>query len=405
MSVSQLARDLHESATLRLNKIALNLRELGQPVIHLGGGEPKTKIPIDAIRAASAKLTSGNVKYTPEDGSPQLKKAIIRYVEDQYKKEVGPEHIIASNGAKQSISVLMQAILNPQDEALIIAPYWVSYPDMAKICYAHPIILKPESGRFFPTIEEIENAVTSYTKLILINSPSNPTGVMYSEKLIKEIVEFCEKKGIYLLMDDIYHRLIFDSKKPISGYKYSSESMNKTKLIIVNGISKVYGMTGLRLGYTVANPDIVKAMSVIQGHTTSCPSSLTQAAAVGALNGMQSGVESLRLTLENNRNILLTELESFDGVHVTKPDGTFYSFPDFSTYNKDSVMLSNYLLEKVQVVTVPGADFGMDGHLRISFCGSIKDIREGMARIKWALDPNSPNEIYIGERRLVRDWM
>jgi aspartate aminotransferase len=288
---------------------------------------------------------------------------------------------------------------------LIIAPYWVSYPEMAKICYAHPIILKPESGRFFPTIEEIENAVTSYTKLILINSPSNPTGGMYSEKLIKDIVEFCEKKGIYLLMDDIYHRLIFDSKQPISAYEFSSESMNKTKMIIINGISKVYGMTGLRLGYAITNPEIVKAMSVIQGHTTSCPSSLTQAAAVGALNGMQSGVESLRLTLENNRNILLTELESFDGVHVTKPDGTFYSFPDFSTYNKDSVALSNYLLDKVQVVTVPGADFGMDGHLRISFCGSIKDIREGMARIKWALDPNSPNEIYIGERRLVRDWM
>ena len=397
MSVSQLARDLHESATLRLNKIALNLRELGQPVIHLGGGEPKSKIPIDAIRAASAKLTSGNVKYTPEDGSPQLKKAIIRYIEDQYQKEVGPENVIASNGAKQSISVLMQAILNPQDEVLIFAPYWVSYPDMAKITYAHPIILKPESGRFYPTIQEVENAISSYTKLIIVNSPCNPTGIMYPDKIIKEIIELCEKKGIYLLLDNIYDRLIFDDKQTISPYDFMTDTMNKTKLILVNGISKVYGMTGFRLGYAIANPDIVKAMSVIQGHTSSCP--------IGALNGMQSGIESLRMTLENNRNVLMSELESLDGIHVTKPDGTFYCFPDFSTYNKDSVALSNYLLEKVQVVTVPGVDFGAEGFLRISFCGSIKEIREGMSRIKWALDPNSPNEIYIGDRRLVRDWM
>ncbi|OLS24531.1 MAG: Aspartate aminotransferase [Candidatus Heimdallarchaeota archaeon LC_3] len=404
MSISQLSRDLSESATLRLNKIALNLRELGQPIIHLGGGEPKTKMPIGAVRAASAKITSANVRYTPEDGTPELKKAIIRYTEDHYNKEVSPENVIASNGAKQSLSVLMQAILNPQDEVIINSPYWVSYPDMAKICYAKPIIIRPESGRFHPTIGDIENAITSYTKLIIINSPSNPTGVLYSEKFIKEIIEFAEKKGIYLVMDDIYNRLIFDGKQPISAYKFSSENMNKTKLIIVNGISKIYAMTGFRLGYTLANPYIVKAMSKIQGHTTSCPSSLTQAAAVGALNGVQSGVESLRLTLENNRNILMQELNTFEGVHVRKPDGTFYSFPDFSNYNKDSEALSNFLLEKVQVVTVPGKDFGAEGHLRISFCGSIKEIREGIARIKWALG-QGPNEIMIGERRLVRDWV
>ncbi|MFW9930133.1 MAG: pyridoxal phosphate-dependent aminotransferase [Candidatus Thorarchaeota archaeon] len=405
MTISQLARDLHESATLRLNKTALTLKELGQPLIHLGGGEPKTKIPMDAVRAASAKLTSAEVRYTPEDGTPELKKAIIRYTEEHYEKEINPENIIASNGAKQSISILMQTLLNPQDEVVIPVPYWVSYPDMAKICYATPVLVKPEDGRFTPRMEDIEAAVTSYTKIIVINSPNNPSGAVYPEKFIKDIIEFSEKKGIYLVMDDIYNRLVFDGKKPISPFEYSTENMDRSHLIVINGISKIYAMTGFRLGWAVANPEIIQAMAKIQGHTTSCPSAVTQAAAVGALNGIQSGVESLRLTLENNRNVLMSELESFDGIHIIKPEGTFYSFPDFSTYNKDSVALSNYLLDKVRVVTVPGKDFGMDGHLRISFCGSIKDIREGMARIKWALDPNSPNEIFIGERRLVRDWM
>ena len=405
MSISQLARDLSESATLRLNKIALTMKMLKQPVIHLGGGEPKFKIPIDAIRAASAKLTSGMVKYTPVDGTPELKQSIIRYMEEHYNKEVEPENIIASNGAKQSVSVLFQTLLDPQDEVIIPAPYWVSYPEMAKISYATPVIVYPEDGRFYPRMEDIENAVTSYTKLIIINSPSNPSGVLYPEKLIKEIVEFCERKGIYLVMDDIYNRLVYDGKKPANPYDYATENMNKSKLIVVNGISKIYGMTGFRLGWAVANPDIVKAMIKIQGHLSSCPSSVTQAAAVGALNGVQNYVDNMRDRLEHHRNILMEELESFNGIHVTKPDGTFYAFPDFSHYNKDSVALSNYLLKKVQVVTVPGKDFGMEGHLRISFCGSTKDIREGIARIKWALDPESPNEIFIGERRLVRDWM
>ena len=405
MSISQLSRELTESATLKLNKIAIAMRERNEPVIHLGGGEPKTKTPIDAIRAASAKLTSADVKYTPEDGTPEMKKAIIRYTEENYHISIEPENVIASNGAKQAISVFFQSILNPQDEVIILAPYWVSYADMVKLCYGHPIIVKPESGRYHPRMEDIEAAVTSYTKAIVVNSPNNPTGIMYSGKFIQDIVEFCEKKGIYLIMDDIYHRLLFDNKQPISCYDFATDNIKTSKLVLINGVSKMYAMTGFRIGWAIANPEIIKIMSIIQGHTTSCPSALLQTAAVGALNGIQSSVESLRLTLENNRNIMMSELAAFSGVHVTKPDGTFYCFPDFSAYNKDSYELSKFLLEKVQVVTVPGKDFGMDGHLRLSYCGSIKEIKEGMARIRWALDPSAPNEIYIGKRKLVRDWL
>jgi aspartate aminotransferase len=164
-------------------------------------------------------------------------------------------------------------------------------------------------------------------------------------------------------------------------------------------------MTGFRIGWTVANKKIVEIMNNVQAQTTSCPSTISQIASVGALTGVQSGVESLRLTLQNNRDVMYQELKAFSGVHIEKPQGTFYCLPDFSAYNKNSVELSQMLLKKVRVVTVPGKEFGMEGHLRLSYCGSIKDVMEGVARIKWALDPDSPNEIFIGDRKLVRDWL
>jgi aspartate aminotransferase len=227
---------------------------------------------------------------------------------------------------------------------------------------------------------------------------------MYSEEFIADIVDFCDRRDIYLIMDDIYHRLIFDGKKPFSAYNYTKKSVEESKLIIINGVSKQYAMTGFRIGWAVGNKKVIEAMANIQGHQTSGPSVLLQKAAVGALNGIQSSVESLRVTLENNRNVLIGLLKSFNGVKVTVPDGTFYCFADFSAYEKDSQKLSSLLIDKVMVLTVPGKEFGLDGYLRISYCGTIKDITDGIERMKWALDPNSPNELYIGDRKLVRDW-
>ena len=404
MSISQLAKTISESPTLKMNEIAKLMRDRGEAVIHLGGGEPKSKVPQDALIAAATKLDSAEIRYTPVDGTLEMKKAIIRYTEENYKKLVSPENIIVSNGAKQSCSVLLQAIINPQDEVICIAPYWVSYPEMIKIAYGTPVIVRPEDGTFHPTVKDIEQAVSSYTRAIIINSPGNPSGVMYSKEFMQEIVSFCEQKGIYLIMDDIYHKLIFDGRKPLSVYQFARDDSENSKLIVINGVSKLYAMTGFRIGWTIASKQIISAMSHIQGQTTSCPSALLQSAAAGALNGIQSGVEALRLTLENNRDIMIQELGTIDGVKVSKPDGTFYCFPDFSAYMKDSQKLMNFLLEKVAVVTVLGREFGMEGHLRLSFCGTVKDIKQGVSRIKWALDPNSPNEIYIGERKLVRDW-
>jgi aspartate aminotransferase len=228
---------------------------------------------------------------------------------------------------------------------------------------------------------------------------------MYSEPFIAEIVEFCEKRGLYLIMDDIYHRLLFDGRKPISCYDYAKDTSENSKLVVINGVSKQYALTGLRIGWAVGNKKLIEAMTNVQSHQTSGPSALAQHAAVGAINGVQSSVESLRMTLENNRNLMCDRLAAFEGVKVTRPDGTFYCFADFSAYEKDSTKLAKLLVDKVRVVTVPGVEFGMEGYLRLSTCGAVKDITEGVERMKWALDPNAPNELYIGDRKLTRDWM
>jgi len=406
MSLSQIARTISPSPTLKLNEKAAILKQKGDPVIHLGGGEPKSKAPIDAIMAAVAHLNSGEVRYAPADGIPELKKSIIYYTEENYNKRFAPENVIASGGAKQALMVALQAVLNPQEEVIFPAPYWVSYPDMTRLCGAIPVPVLPEDGSFYPRLQDIEQRVGSYTKAIIINSPNNPSGAMYSEEFIADIVEFCEKKDIYLMIDDIYHKLVFDGRKQINPLKYAKDLGENSKLILINGVSKLYAMTGFRIGWGISsNKKLIEAMANIQGHQTSGPSVILQKAAIGALNGIQSGIENLRITLENNRNIMINYLNSFEGVRVTKPDGTFYCLADFRAYEKDSNKLSNFLIDKVQVLTVPGKEFGLEGYLRLSYCSSIKEITEGIERMKWALDPNSTNELYIGDRKLVRDWL
>jgi aspartate aminotransferase len=404
MSISQIARSISPSPTLALNEKAAILREKGDPVIHLGGGEPKSKAPMDAILAVSAHLNTGEIRYAPPEGIPALKKAIIYYTEEFYNRQVAPENVIVSSGAKQALMITLQAILNPQEEVIFPSPHWVSYPDMVRLCQGIPVPVVPEDGTFYPRIQDIEQRVGSYTKAVIINSPNNPSGAMYSEKFIADIVQFCEEKQLYLIMDDIYHRLIFDDNNRVNCYDYAKNLSESSKLILINSVSKQYAMTGFRIGWAVANKSLIEVMSNIQAHQTSGTSVLLQKAAVGAINGIQSGVENLRVTLENNRNIMMEQLNSFEGVKTFKPDGTFYTFADFSIYEKDSAKLSNFLIDKVQVLTVPGVEFGAEGFLRLSYCGSIKEIKEGIERMKWALDLNSPNELYIGDRKLVRDW-
>ncbi|HKZ85376.1 MAG TPA: pyridoxal phosphate-dependent aminotransferase [Anaerolineae bacterium] len=405
MSLSHLAQSIATSPTMALNEQARLLRERGEAVIHLGIGEPKNKAPINAILSGAARLSSGDVKYSPADGIPSLKKAIIRYTEDNYGVTVAPENVIVTSGAKQSVFNILYTILNPQDEVIVLAPYWVSYPEIVKMVFGTPAIVTPEDGSFIPRMADVERAIGRNTKAIIVNSPNNPSGVVYPEELIAAIVETCERKGIYLIMDDIYHKLVFDGRHAPPCYQFTDKDVEDSRLIVVNGVAKLYGMTGFRVGWTIAPRRLVEIMTNVQSQMTSCVSVLLQAAAEGALTGMQSLVESLRLTIQNNRDVTLQELKAFDGVRVTPPEGTFYCLPDFRAYNGDSVALAKFLLDRALVVTVPGKEFGIEGHLRLSYAGTVKDVTEGIARIRWALDPNSPNEIYIGDRRMVRDWV
>lgn len=404
MKLSLVGRSIKQSPTLKLNETAAILKEKGEPIIHLGGGEPKGKAPIDAITRASALLNNAEVRYSPPDGLVETKQAVIRYTEEFYGVRPKTNQVMISVGSKQALFFAIQAILDQQDELIFPSPHWVSYQEMAKMVGAVAVPVLAEDGGFQPSVKDLADRVTSQTKAILLNSPNNPTGAFYTEEFMKEIVEFTKKKGLYLIMDDIYHRLLYDNKKSISVFNFTEFDEN-SNIIVINGVSKLYAMTGFRVGWAVANSKIIEAMVNIQAHTNSAPSPITQVAAAGALNGIQSQVEAMRLQLENNRNVMFNRLKSLDGLHLTKPDGTFYMFVDFSSYGKDSIKLANLLLEKARVAVMPGIDFGLEGYLRLSFNIPTKQIIEGIERIKWALDPNAPKELYIGERKLIRDWL
>jgi aspartate aminotransferase len=299
----------------------------------------------------------------------------------------------------------LYSVIDPQDEVIILAPYWVSYPEMVRMCYGVPVIVRPEDGTFHPRMEDIERATSSNTKAIIVNSPNNPSGEVFREDFIAAIVEYCERKKIYLIMDDIYHKLVFDGRKWKPAYSYTNNDIESTHIIVVNGVAKLYGMTGFRIGWSVANRKLTEVMANVQSQITSCTSVVLQSAAEGALTGMQSVVENLRMMFENNRDVIAQELSTFNGVKTIRPKGTFYILPDFRAYDNDSVALAKLILNKAMVVVVPGKEFGMEGHLRLSFAGTIKDITTAIERMNWVLDPTSPNEIYIGDRKCVRDWM
>jgi aspartate aminotransferase len=404
MALSRLATSIPESPTLKLNDAARQLKEKGEPVINFTVGEPKNKTPQTAIAAVEEALHHSEIKYTPASGLPLLKKAIIDYTEANYGRRVTPKNVIVSAGAKNSLYTLFCTLLDPGDEVIFTAPYWVSYPEITRMVGGKPIIVHPADGSFYPTVMDIEKAVTPRTKAVLVNSPNNPSGAVYSADFIAEIVTYCENHDIYLIMDDIYHKLIFDGKSTVSAYRFTTKDVESTKVIVINGVSKLYGMTGFRIGWVVASQDIVQVMTNVQGQTITCVSGLLQAGAIGALTGSQQVLADLVKSIEDNRDLVVRELQTIPGLKVTKPEGAFYCLPDFRHYSNDSLALCQLLLEKALVLTVPGKEFGMEGHLRLSFAGDGKEVAEGLRRIRWALDPNAHREIEIGNRKAVRDW-
>ncbi|NLO91780.1 MAG: aminotransferase class I/II-fold pyridoxal phosphate-dependent enzyme, partial [Elusimicrobia bacterium] len=292
--ISDLSRRISDSPTLKLNDRANRLREEGAPVIHLGGGEPQSAMPQSALEASLKKIQSGRVKYTPVGGTKPMKKAVLGYTERHYGKSFKPENVLVSSGAKQALYNFLLAALNPGDEVLFPAPYWVSYPDMARLAGATPVIVRPPQGAFEPRFEDLARAVTPKTRAIILNSPNNPSGEVYSEDLLRETSRLCLERGIYLVMDDIYHQLVFDGLKAPSCFGLAKDDSH---IVVINGISKLYGMTGFRIGWAVGEKELIAAMNRLQGQTTSCPSDISQTAATAALEGPQDCIAQLRAAL------------------------------------------------------------------------------------------------------------
>ncbi|GMR10887.1 MAG: pyridoxal phosphate-dependent aminotransferase [Anaerolineae bacterium] len=404
MRISDLAASVSESATMKFNDRANQLRADGKPVIHLGIGEPKNRAPETALAASSDKLEDGFIKYTAAAGLPSLRSAIADYTTERYGREVPAMNVVASNGSKHALFNVLMAIVNPGDKVLMPVPYWVTYPEMVKLVRGSPTFVQPEPGSLMPEVDSVIQAVDDNTAAVLLNSPNNPTGMVASGAFLEKMVGFCEDRGVYLIMDDIYRELVFDGGEAPSAYRYTTKGVDTSHVIVISGVSKLYGMTGFRLGWSVAPAEVTSAINKLQGQMTSNASVISQAAAEGALTGDQNVVEELRTHLEANRDRLLDELAGLDGLKVERPQGGLYSFPDFSAFNPDSLALAEFLLEKALVVTVPGAEFGMDGHLRLGFAGTPEDVVEGARRIKWALDPGQPPEIKMGDEVVTRDW-
>jgi aspartate aminotransferase len=266
------------------------------------------------------------------------------------------------------------------------------------------VIQVETNNKFVPDMDDFLSVVSSHTKAVLLNSPNNPTGAVYQPEFVAALVDFCESKSIYLIMDDIYHQLVFEPARWVPGYVFTSKPIDKTHLVIINGISKTFGMTGFRVGWAIGPKPIISAMEKIQSHSTSGVSTILQEAALGALHDGEDTLQELRGFIQTNRDILIGELNKIPGINISEPPGTFYCFPDFSELNPDSKELAAILLEKAYVSTVPGIAFGREGHLRLSYTCSKEQIKESARRIRWALDPESPKEITIQEKKHLRDW-
>lgn len=382
-------RTISPSLTLAISARAKSMKAAGEDVISFGVGEPNFNTPAHIVEAAENALEKGFTKYTPSSGMIELRRAICEKFKRDNDLEYESSQIIVSNGAKHSIFNVCYAILDEGDEVIIPAPYWLTYPEVVKACGGVPVIVQAtrENG-FKITPEQLEAAITPKTKLFIFNSPSNPTGAVYSEEEVRALAAICEKYEILVLSDEIYEKLVYGTVKPFS-MAACSEKM-KELTVTVNGVSKTYAMTGWRIGYLAAPRDIAKAIDSFQSHATSNANSIAQAATLKALSSPEAAVEEMVAIFAKRREAMLKRIEEMEGVECVIPDGAFYAMlivegaygKKFgSRIIKDSVTFSEILLDAAKVAVVPGAAFGADDCVRLSYSLSMRDMLEGLDRI------------------------
>lgn len=390
MILSRKAQKIQASITLAITAKAKQMKSEGIDVIGFGAGEPDFNTPEYIQNAAINAIKNGYTKYTTASGIEELKQEITKKFKKDNNLNYSTDQVIVSTGAKQCLANVLSSVLNPGDEVIVSVPYWVSYPELIKLADGVPVFVQTkEEDEFKYNVEELEKVVTDKTKLIIINSPNNPTGTVYTKKELKDIADFAEKNDILILSDEIYEKLIYDNNVHVSIASLSEDAYNRT--IVINGMSKTYAMTGWRIGYAAGNKDIIKLMSNIQSHTTSNPNSIAQYASLAALRYESPDVKHMIHEFNDRRNFMLKKVEQIKGISAFKSEGAFYLFVDISkTFGKkahgmeikDSLSFSQQLLEKQKVAVVPGIGFGADNYIRLSYATSMENIKEGLNRIE-----------------------
>jgi len=388
--LSKIALAVNPSATLKVDELYKQMKAEGKDVVGFGAGEPDFDTPDNINEAAHNAINTGQTRYTPANGIPALRQAVCDRLKADCGLDYAPAQIVVASGAKHSIFVTFQTLLDPGDEVIVPIPYWVTYTESLKLAGGVPVAIPTlEKDNFKVTPQQIDAAVTDKTKLLIINNPSNPTGMLYSADELRALADVCVKHDLYILSDEIYYGLVYDDKKFTSVAALGNDIKERT--ILVSGVSKSYAMTGWRVGYTASNATISKVMSNFLSQSTLSPSTISQVAAVEALTGPQDAVYKMRDAFEERRNYIVDRVNAMEGLSCSKPDGAFYIMINIEKQigrtlggkvinNSDDFSLA--LLESGHVAMVSCTSFGIDNFLRATYASSIEDIKEGMDRLE-----------------------
>ena len=388
--ISKIASAISPSATLAINALYKQMQADGIDVVGFGAGEPDFNTPDNIKAAGIAAIEENQTRYTPAAGLMPLRKAVCARMKEDLGLDYEPSQVVVASGAKHSVYAAIMVCCDPGDEVIIAAPYWLSYSEMVRMAGAVPVeVVASKEQHFKITAEQLEAAITPKTKMFMLNSPSNPTGMVYTKEELEALAAVCEKHGIYVLADDIYYKLVYD------GIEYTSiasvSPAMKEQCIIVNGVSKTYAMTGWRVGYTLSNETVAKAMSSYLSHSTGAPATPAQYAAIEALTGPQDSVETMRQEFEKRRNHLVERMNKVPGVSCLKPQGAFYVMMDMSGFVgkemyghviENDVDFAQLFLEKGLVATVPTSAFAAPNYLRWSYATSLEQIDKGIDRLE-----------------------